>query len=83
MSEQLAPGAMRDLIPICRILTSTTAFRETFVADDDLKGSADQIGIVEFDAGSFVPIIPQYFDPCRLAIRYRAARRPGQSVLIG
>ena len=39
--------------------------RKTFVANDDLKGSADEIGIIEFDAGAIGTIIPQYFDACR------------------
>ena len=43
-------------------------FCKPFVSDDDLERSPHQVGIVEFDAGSFVPIVPEYFDACRLQI---------------
>ena len=37
------------------------AVRKPFVADDDLEGSADKIGIVEFDTGAIGTVVPQYF----------------------
>lgn len=35
------------------------AFREAFVSDDDLKGGANEVGIIEFDSGPIVTIIPE------------------------
>ena len=35
---------------------------EAFVSDDDLEWSANEVGIIEFDAGSIVTIIPEDFE---------------------
>lgn len=40
--------------------------RETFVSDDDLEWGADEIGIIEFDTGPIVTIIPEDFESRRL-----------------
>lgn len=40
------------------------AVRKAFVTDDDLEGSADEIGIIEFDTGAIGTVIPQHFDAC-------------------
>ena len=37
------------------------AVRKTFVANNDLKGNTDEVGVVEFDAGAIGTVIPQYF----------------------
>ena len=37
-------------------------FRETFVSDDDLERSANEVGIIEFNAGPIVTVIPEDFE---------------------
>ena len=44
------------------------AVRQTFVADDDLEGSTDEIGIIEFDTRAIGTVVPQYFDARRRQI---------------
>ena len=36
---------------------------KALVSDDDLERGSHQVRIVEFHARSFVPIIPEYFEP--------------------
>ena len=36
--------------------------RETFVSDDDLERSANKVGIIEFNAGPIVTVIPEDFE---------------------
>ena len=35
---------------------------KTFVPDDDLEWSADEVGIIEFNAGPIITIIPEDFE---------------------
>ena len=42
------------------------SFGEALVSDDDLEGGSHQVRIVELHARSFVPIIPEYLEPCCL-----------------
>jgi len=35
------------------------AFGETFVSDDDLEWGANEVGIIKFDAGSIVTVVPE------------------------
>lgn len=37
-------------------------FGETFVSDDHLEWSTNEIGIIEFDAGPIVTVIPEDFE---------------------
>jgi len=39
-------------------------FRETFVSDDDLEWGANEVGIIEFDAGTIVTVVPEDFEAC-------------------
>lgn len=41
------------------------AVRKTFVANDDLEGNTDEVGVVEFDPGAIGTVVPQYLDSCR------------------
>ena len=42
------------------------SFGEALVSDYDLERSSHQVRIVELHARSFVPIIPEYLEPCGL-----------------
>ena len=37
-------------------------FGETFVSDDDLKRSANEVGVIEFDSRPIITIIPEDFE---------------------
>lgn len=37
-------------------------FGETFVSDDNLEWSANEVGVIEFDAGPIITIIPEDFE---------------------
>jgi hypothetical protein len=42
------------------------SFGEALVSDNYLVWGSQQIRIVELHTSPFVPIIPEYFKPCRL-----------------
>src|SRR5262245_38191857 len=52
--------------PVLSSFDLNDSFCEAFVSDNDLERSSHQVRIVELHARSFVPIIPEYFEPCRL-----------------
>ena len=42
------------------------SFGEALVSDNDLERGSHQVRIVELHTRSFVPIIPEYLEPCCL-----------------
>ena len=44
------------------------SFGKALVSDDDLERGSHQVCIVELYARSFVPIVPEYFEPCCLQV---------------
>ena len=55
-----------EFYPVLPSFDLYDSFGEALVSDDDLEGSSHQVRIVELHTRSFVPIIPEYFEPCRL-----------------
>ncbi len=41
------------------------AVRKAFVANDELEWGADQIRVIEFNAGAIGTVVPQDLDACR------------------
>src|SRR4029077_5978582 len=52
--------------PVLSSFDLHNSFCEALVSDNDLERSAHQVRIVELHTRSFVPIIPEYFEPCHL-----------------
>ena len=55
-----------ELGPVLPSFDLYDSFGEAPVSDDDLERGSHQVRIVELYARSFVPIIPEYFQPCCL-----------------
>ena len=59
-------GTQLEFHPVVSGFDLDDSFGEALVTDDDLEGGSHKIRIVELHARSFVPIIPEYLDPCCL-----------------
>ena len=55
-----------ELDPVLPSFDLYDSFGEAPVSDDELKRGSHQVRIVELHACSFVPIIPEYLEPCGL-----------------
>ena len=55
-----------EFYPILSSFDFHHSFCKALVSDHNLEWSPHQIRIVEFHTCSFVPIVPEYFEPCRL-----------------
>jgi hypothetical protein len=55
-----------EFYPVLSGFDLHNSFSESLVSDNYLVWSSQQVRIVELHTGSFVPIIPEYFEPCRL-----------------
>jgi hypothetical protein len=53
-----------ELDPVLSSFDLYDSFCEALVSDNDLERSSHQVRIVELHTRSFVPIIPEYFEPC-------------------
>ena len=52
--------------PVLSSFDLHNSFGKALVSDNDLEWGSQQVRIVELHTSSFVPIIPEYFEPCRL-----------------
>jgi hypothetical protein len=57
-----------EFYPVLSSFDLDHSFCEALVSDNDLEWSSHQVRIVELHTRSFVPIIPEYFEPCRLQL---------------
>ena len=66
-----------ELDPVLPSFDLYDSFGEAPVSDGELKRGSHQVRIVELHARSFVPIIPEYLEPCCLQFAVELCRDLG------